>query len=114
VCTKEELVFADLICFNYAVYGKFFNGSFRWFPLLYVYYIEIMQDFSIRLKSRKRLQKAVEIFGYGQAQEFIEKFNAIAALQGSDSPRGYRYPRSFNTAPILGDYVKVSDLGKLN
>ena len=36
-CSKEQFVFADLLCFNYSIYGKIYLDNLRWFPATYCY-----------------------------------------------------------------------------
>lgn len=115
-CSKNEFVFADLLCFNYAVFGKDYHHDWYWFPLTYVYgghENAIMRTFAVKLKSLEYLSKASRIFGYSEVQALSKKIAEIEEKSKTGGFREYRYSSAFENAPILCYYIKSIDLGTL-
>jgi hypothetical protein len=115
-CSKNEFVFADLLCFNYAVLGKDYHYHRYWFPLTYVYGGDenaMMRSFAIRLQSLESLSKATNLFGYNDVEELKAKIAEIEEMNKNGGFREYRYGSAFESAPILCYYVKAKDLGTL-
>ena len=79
-CSKNELIFADLLCFNYSVFGKDYRHDWYWFPKTYVYgghENAMMRTFAVKLQSLEYLSKASQIFGYNDLQALITKFAEV-------------------------------------
>ena len=115
-CSKNEFVFADLLCFNYAVFGKDYHHDWYWFPITYVYgghENTMMRTFAIKLKSLECLSKASQIFGYNDVQALSAKIAEIEEKNKTGKLREYRYSNAFESAPILCYYIKSIDLGTL-
>lgn len=113
-CSKNEFVFADLLCFNYAVFGKDYHYDWYWFPITYIYggHENIMiRTFAIKLQSLEFLSKASQIFGYEDIEQLKTKINEIEEVYNKREFREYRYSNSFESAPILCHYIKPKDLG---
>lgn len=115
-CSKEDFVEADLICYNYSIYGDGYSDNWKWFPITYVYdneYNSRIKLFAKKLASKYQLQKVLALFNYANIDEFKTKFKEINELINSGSLREYRYPSSFNSAPALGYFIKPEELGSL-
>ena len=37
ICNKNEFVFADIFCYNAAIFVENYTSSWFWFPLTYVF-----------------------------------------------------------------------------
>lgn len=115
-CTKKELVLADLLCYNYAVFGKDYHHDWYWFPITYAYGSNenaMMRTFSVKLQSLEFLTKATQIFGYNEVQTLNAKIAEIEEINKAGEFQKYRYNGSFESAPILCYYIKSKDLGTL-
>lgn len=115
-CSKNELVFADLLCFNYAVFGKDYHHNWYWFPITYVYgghENAMMRTFASKLQSLEYLSKASLIFGYNEVEALKTKIAEIEEKNKTGGLREYRYVSAFENAPILCYYIKSKDLGTL-
>ncbi len=115
-CSKREFVFADILCFNYAVFGKDYHRDWYWFPITYIYSDhenDLMHAFTAKLQSSEYLSKAAQIFGYDNVQEFNKKFTEIEAMYKAGNFREYRYPSAFERAPILCHEINSESLGAL-
>lgn len=114
-CSKDQFVLADLICFNYSVYGKDYIYSRAWFPVTYIYenqYNSSIEKIAKKMISREFLQEIIPLFGYDNTDEFIEKFKSMEEVIKGDY-KEYRYSGSFECAPLLGYYIKSEQLAKL-
>ncbi|MBE6990116.1 MAG: hypothetical protein E7426_05165 [Ruminococcaceae bacterium] len=112
-CSKEQFVFADLICFNYSVYGSDYRNLFLWFPITYVYsnrYNSEIERFSKKLTSHEFAQEVLPLFGTETVADFYKKVKEIE--DGSQEKyREMRYRGCFESAPLLGNYIKAKDIG---
>lgn len=78
-CSKEQFVQADLICFNYSVYGKDYIYDRAWFPVIYIYenrYDSSIGEIAKKMVSREFLREIILLFGYDNADDFIEKIRS--------------------------------------
>lgn len=115
-CSKSDLVFADLLCFNYAVFGKDYHNDWFWFPITYIYgglENAMMRNFAVKLQSLEFLSIASQIFGYDDAQGLKSKITEIEEANRTGKFREYRHHTAFESAPILCYYIKPEDLGTL-
>lgn len=113
-CSKEQFVLADLICFNYSVYGKDYICGPKWFPVTYIYenqYNNSIAKIAKRMISREFLQEIVPLFNYDNIDDFIEKFKSMKESIKGDY-KEYRYSGSFECAPLLGYYIKAEQIAK--
>lgn len=114
-CSKDFFVFADLICFNYSIYGKDYHGGWLWFPLTYVYenrYNSELVLFAHRLVSKQCAKEILPLFGYDEVEQLIEKFKEQEASIGSIA-RDYRYGGAFDSARLIGSIIKPSEIASL-
>ena len=114
ICTKEQFVFADLICFNYCIYGRNFLDDWTWFPITYVYdneYDSSIGSFAQKLVSREHAEAILPLFGFDSLDDFIAKVKEVES-----SPRGvysnYRYQQSFNSARYISEFIRYNEIGK--
>lgn len=116
ICSKNEFVFADLLCFNYAVFGKDYHYDWYWFPITYVYGGHengMMRTFAVKLKSLEWLSIASQVFGYDGIQALRTKIAEVEEKNKTGEFREYRYGSAFDSAPILCYYIKSIDVGTL-
>ncbi len=112
-CSKEYFVFADLLCYNYSVYGKDYIGYWRWFPITYCYndrYNSILTQEAKRLMSRRHVISILPIFGYESVEDFSHKFNEV---HDESQFREYRYPTTIEPASVLGFFITADKIGTL-
>lgn len=115
ICSQKDFVFADLLCFNYSIFGKDYHFCWRWFPITYAYdnrYNSVIGAFARRLQSTEHLQQAAGLFGYNTVEELKKKFIEVKELQKNGEFRDYRYSGAFDSAPMLLYYINAEDLGK--
>lgn len=115
-CSKEDFVEADLICYNYAVYGNGYIDSYKWFPVTYVYDNEYNSRIKIlakRLISKEQITKILPLFNYPDLDTFKVKFAQVDNLISSRTFHEYRYPSCFEAAPLLGLFIKAEQLGTM-
>lgn len=113
VVTKEQFVLADLICFNYSLYGKNYISDWPWFPVTYVYDNEFNSSLRIvakRLISKEYLEDILPMFGYENIEEFVAKFQEVENNRKNEM-KEYRYSNAWYSARLLGDFVKADELG---
>ena len=114
-CSKEQYVLADLICFNYSVYGKDYIADWPWFPVTYIYdneYNSSLAAFTKKMISREYMQEVLPLFGYDEINDFITKFKSVEETSKNEY-RNYRYPESFRTAHLLRDFIKAEQIASL-
>jgi len=115
-CSKNDFIFADLLCYNYAVFGKDYHYDWYWFPITYIYSgyeNTIMRTFAVKLQSLENLSKASSLFGYDNTEELKAKFAEIEEMIKSGGFQEYRYGGAFESARILCHFIKAKDLGTL-
>ena len=114
-CSKNEFVLADLICFNYSIYGGQYLGEWSWFPITYIYddsYNSLFKFFAKRLISEDFTKNAVKIFGFNTIEEFKNRLKEI-----EDKPyntfRDYRYLSAFDSASLIKNFIKSEQVATL-
>lgn len=114
--TKEQFVLADLICFNYCVYGKKLSETWAWFPITYVYdneYNSSIGTLGRKLISREFVEEILPMFGHKDIDAFISKFKEVESAP-KGSYKEYRYSESFNSAGILGYFITSDKIASLD
>lgn len=119
ICSKNEFVFADIFCYNAAIFVENYIDEWFWFPITYIYNTKeygnsSFQQFAIRLKSKEHLQEITKIFGFSSVDAFKRKYIEIEAKMRKGDFKEYRYTSTFKTAPIICRYVKAEELGTRN
>ena len=112
-CSKEEFVFADLLCYNISSFVK--NGF--WFPLTYTFDMQdnrsLIYKFFMELKSRDRLESLVVIFGCKTISEFEDLFKQVSANEEIiENARAVRFSAAFSSPLSIFDTIKMSEIGK--
>lgn len=105
-CSKSSFVFADILCYNYSIFGNEYAG-WRWFPISYVYG-KYNDDFSLlseRLQSKEWCDKICKMFNYNDTASFK---SSLIEKQPQTRNNRYRYPQAFESAPLLTDPYKDS------
>ena len=116
VCSKDDFVFADIICFNCSVFGQVSTDGWYWFPKTYVYenrYGRLLKSFAAKLVSQRHLIRVLPLFGYEQTSDFIDHFREIENDQRKRGLRDYRYSGCFEPAPLLCDYISSQIIGTI-
>jgi len=113
-CSKEDFISADILCYNYSVYGNGYLDDWKWFPITYVYANEdnnYITKLGRQLLSREKLDKILQIFNYDHAQSFIDKCIEIEKSIQNGFYRDYRYSSAFESAPLISFSIKASQIG---
>lgn len=107
----NQVTFADLLIYNLSVLEEPENTRY-WFPMLYVYSLEnpIFSRFAIRLKSAHQMKRLGGLVGDVSPAGIAERIQKMAKLSVKDK---YRYNGYFDKAPLILDYVKTDEIGKL-
>lgn len=117
-CSKDDFILADIICFNYFLFGASSGLNMYWFPLTYVYGLEgfsgysLLKPFAEKLKTKEFLQSVVTLFNYDSVEQFISRYKEIEDIFSQGKLRDYRYSGAFDSAPILCQYLKSSEIGQ--
>ena len=101
--TKEQIILADLICFNYYMYGKDSLLRRYWFPLTYIYdneYSSVIGNFARKLISRERVEEMIPLFGFDTVEAFKTKMRKVEEELRERKYRDIRFAESFND-PVL-------------
>lgn len=113
-CSKEQFVFADLICFNYSIYGKDYI-DLPWFPITYIYdnsSNSILSEFAKKMKSKEHVQKILPLFGFDTVEAFANKIKEIEEVPLSSNIK-CEYPKALDYAKKLRDFFKIDELASL-
>jgi len=110
VCNKNEFAFADVLCYNAANFIENYTGSWKWFPLMYPY-DKMMQSYAVKLKSKEHLHELASICGYKEVELFKKKYLEVEDLVKKGYLNEYRYSGSFDSAPLLCNFIKSEELG---
>ncbi len=114
-CSKDEFILADLICFNYSMYGKHYSDSWKWFPLTYIYDNEfngVIRKYGRKLISKEWCLEMMKIFSYSSIEEFKEKFKKLE--KDPNIGKDYRYGSSFKGADMLGYFISSEEIATKN
>ncbi len=113
-CSKEQFVFADLLCFNYSIYGKQYMDEWKWFPVTYCYdneYDSGVAKLAKKLISKSYLNTVLPVFCFDSADTFVENMKKInSEKQGL---REYRYSGAFEPAYVIGYFIQPDVIGTL-
>ncbi len=117
-CTKEEFVFADILCHNYFLFG---NGIIEkdygtWFSKSYIYnneYVSEIKAMSIKLASNEYLTDVINIFNYENINEFVNHVKLIANKIFANEIKRSGYSYEFYDIPLISDYIKIEAMGTL-
>lgn len=113
ICNKNEFAFADVLCYNAANLIENYTESWKWFPVTYPY-DKTTQSYAVKLKSKERLCELAAICGYKDVELFKKKYKEIEDLVKKGYLNEYRYSGSFDSAPLLCNFIKTEELGIRN
>lgn len=110
--SKNELIAADILLHNVAIFGKKHLNYRAWFPITYVYdeTNNFIRDFGKRLASREYLNEMKVVFGFEDIKDFV---NNIKSFYATNEDRT-RYPGAWHEVPLIIDFIKSEDIGKYN
>ncbi|MBR2312445.1 MAG: toll/interleukin-1 receptor domain-containing protein [Clostridia bacterium] len=117
-CTKRDFTLADIICFNYYLFGDRSDLYIHWFPITYVYGSSrisgenVLKKFAEKLKTREFLKNIITLFNFNSQSDFITQYKKVEKQFRDGELREYRYQESFDSAPLLCHYTKSEDIGK--
>lgn len=119
VCNKNEFVFADIFCYNAAIFVENYTSGWYWFPITYLYgraeyESSLFRQFAVRLKSKEHLRELAKIMGFSDVEAFKKKYIEIETKMKEGNFREYRYNSAFETAPVICQFVKAVELGIRN
>lgn len=119
VCNKNEFVFADVFCYNAAIFIENYTDGWFWFPITYIYSRmeygnSLFRQFAIRLKSKEHLCEAAKIMAFSDVEAFKKKYIEIETKMKDGNFKEYRYNSAFETAPVICQFVKSEELGIRN
>lgn len=106
--TKEYFLLADLICYNYSIYGKDNLFGSCWFPMTYIYdneYSSVLGILGRKFVSREFMTRILPLFGFDTVDEFGLKIDEITKKFRNGEYRDIRYHYALNEAPILSEFV---------
>lgn len=116
--TQEEFVFADEILYNYSVFAYNFSPSHDWRPITYIYHgnpgNSTFSQFVSQLKSKARLVKILQLFGYNNVEKFKSACIEILKKYSGGNSAKYRFYLSYDDASFLLDYIKPEEIGSCN
>lgn len=107
----DQVTFADLLIFNLSVLENP-EDVWSWFPMLYVYGLRnpLFSRFAVRLKSAHQLKRLAGLVGDISPVSIDERIQKMVRLTIKNK---YRYRNSFDSAPLILDYVKADEIGTL-
>ena len=113
VITKEDFILADILCYNYCIYSKDNMFGWTWFPLTYIYnneYNSVLAPLAIRMISKEYAAVLMSFLGYSSLDELRKKFEEI---ENTSQIRRIvvSYSGCFESAPLLGNFVKAEKIG---
>ena len=113
IVSKSDFTAADLLCFNYAVYGKDYISDYEWFPVSYIFENEYSNSISRLAKllvSKEKVQKVLPMFNYDTVESFVSRIKEIEENTQNKRYRDYRYPSCFESAPLLSSFIKSEEI----
>ena len=114
--TKEQIILADLICYNYSIYAKDNLLDWPWFPLTYIYdnrYNSALATVAKRMISKEYVDSIIPLFGYEQRDEFISKFREVNEERKQGMYKDYRFSESWETASLLDQFISVDQIASI-
>lgn len=116
-CSKQDFVFADLICHNYSVLNQIESGlRWRWFPLTYVYddiHGSVILSMAKKMMSKEKCEDYMRIFGFDKIDDFINAFSETTEKLKNHIIEHYRYNEAFESAPLLCDFISSDKIASL-
>lgn len=117
-CSKADFTLADILCFNYCLFGYRTDLVMHWFPITYVYggsrYSgeSVLAEFAVKLKTQEFFQECLRLFNYNTKDDFLTRYKEVEKQFQDGNIRDYRYQLAWESAPLLCQYTKSEDIGK--
>lgn len=114
--SKNELCFADELCYNYSQFGNI-PPTWYWFPVTYIYdgeYNTLLKAFSKKLISKEWANEVSKMFGYKDIDEFKTAITQKVDEFNNHPRERIGYNMAFRDAPLIFDYIEVDEIGKYN
>ena len=116
-CTCDEFILADLILYNYTLFGKNFGLRLHWYPHTYIYGNsfygkEVLLYFAKKLQTSEFLENAFILFNFEQLLEFKNKYREVENNIKSGQISRIINTENFIMANLLCDFTNYEDLGK--
>lgn len=113
VCTRDEFIFGDLLCYQYSIFGKENKDLRPWFPITYSYSIQnqLFIDFSFRLMSLEHLNKVRTMFGYENTEDFKVSLREGGEKVKQGVYKAIRYMGAFDSAPTVFSHIDLEQVG---
>ena len=111
--SKELFVFADLLCYNYSIYGKTYLCDWWWFPVTYKCdnrYDSLFSKFGKKLLSRKSVETFLPIFQFDSLDEFKKNYKEKHSVNEFNQ---YRFRETLESAKVLGLITLPDKVGVL-
>lgn len=113
LCSKDNLIIADGICFNAALIIRDEALGLRWTPRLYIYdhNSALMKRFSRYLFSKTVLPGIALMFGYDNVEEFKGRYAEYQSEIQSGKYRNFLSYETVNQPPFLPTFANAEELG---
>lgn len=114
--TKEQFVFADLICFNHSIYSNNSLLSWPWFPLTYIYdneYASGIGVFTRRFISREYVEEILPLFGYETVETFIERMKQVKEEIKQRMYQDIRFSGVWHSPALLSEFVDEEKIASI-
>lgn len=108
--TKEQFLLADLICYNYSVYGKDSLIDWYWFPITYLYdneYASVLGQIGRKMISKSMVTELLPLFGYESIVEFKNKLVEVSEKIQKREFREIRYHEVWHEAALLNSFIEM-------
>ncbi len=115
IFNRSDLVAADIILYNIAVFGKNYLYHWWWFPITYVYDNDgkSVSNLFKKIVSKEELLVISDLFGFEKMDDFIT--NIKTKISDTSFKRNrYRYPAAWDDAPLLIDFIEPEKIGIYN
>ena len=114
--TKEQFIFADLICFNYSIYCKDSLLSWYWFPMTYIYDNEFSSGigvFTRRFVSKEYIEEILPLFGYETIESFVKKMEQVKEEIKQRKYQDIRFAEAWHSPALLSSFVDTEKIASI-
>lgn len=114
--TKEQFILADLICFNYYVYGKDTLLEWYWFPMTYIYdneYASVIGGFARKLISKEYVEELLPLFGYDTVTDFVEKIGQVNEDIKQRKYSEIRYAEAWHSPGLISSFIEKDKIASV-
>lgn len=117
-CSKGDFTLADILCFNYYLFGYRTDLDMHWFPITYVYGNShysgenVLGVFAAKLKTKEFLRDCLQLFNFKSEEDFLTRYKEVEKQYQDGKLRDFRYQSAWDSAPLLCQFTKSDDIGK--